>query len=189
MRLCPLFTLALPALLLLSVPRRSHAQTLDLGVTYDAAHSVKANTNQSFWMEGGSLELGAEAWRGLGIAASVSGFHAASIGSSGLPISLVTATFGPRYRWQGHRKLSVYGEALLGEANGFNSLFPTPFGSQSDANGLALQIGGGVDYKLRAHISARLLDAAWLRTELPNATGNVQNDLSLGAGLVLRWGR
>jgi hypothetical protein len=83
----------------------------------------------------------------------------------------------------------VYGEALLGEANGFNSLFPTPFGSQSDANGLALQIGGGVDYKLRAHISARLLDAAWLRTELPNATGNVQNDLSLGAGLVLRWGR
>lgn len=189
MRVFRFFTLALSALLLLVAHPRLQAQTLDLGLTYDAAHTMKANTNQSFWMQGGSLEFGADAWRGFGIAANVSGFHAASIGGSGVPISLITATFGPRYRWRGRRRFSVYGEALLGEANGFYSLFPTPFGSRGEANSLALHVGGGMDYKLTQRISARLLDAAWLRTELPNATDNVQNDLCLGAGLVLRWQR
>ncbi|WP_263409942.1 porin family protein [Terriglobus tenax] len=165
------------------------APRLDLGVTYLAQRSIKANTTQSFWMQGGSIELGANLYKGFGIAADVSGGHTNSIGSSGVPLALVTATFGPRYRWHSNRKLSLYGQALIGQAYGFNSLFPNTFGAKSDENSFALQLNGGVDYALTRHTSLRLLDAGWLRTQLPNSTNNVQNTLRLGAGVVVRFGR
>ncbi len=161
---------------------------LDLAITYTAQRSIKANTTQNFWSQGGSIELGSNLWHGLGAVADVTGTHTGSIGSSGVPLSLVTVTFGPRYRWHDGHTLSLYAQALAGEANGFHSIFPGATATQSDANSLALQIGGGIDYKLGHHLAARLLDAAWLRTQLPNSTNNTQNNLRLGAGVVLRFG-
>jgi hypothetical protein len=160
---------------------------LDLSVTYIGERSLKANTSQNFWMQGGSIELGANLDRGWGIAADVTGTHAGSIGASGVPLSQVVVTFGPRYRWHANRRLSFYGEGLIGEANGFRSIFPTNTGSQSDASGLATQVGGGFDYRLSNRFAIRALDAAWSRTQLPNSTDNVQNNLCLGAGVVLRF--
>jgi Outer membrane protein beta-barrel domain len=161
--------------------------TLDLAVTYIEGRSLKANTSQNFWTQGGSIELGANVGNGWGIAANITGTHAGSIGASGLPLSQVTTTFGPRYRWHADRRLSLYGEGLIGEVNGFRSIFPTSGGSQPDANGLATQVGGGVDYKLSGRFAIRVFDAAWLRTQLPNSTDNVQNNLCLSAGAVLRF--
>lgn len=182
-------------MLLFSAAGTLHAQALaqaqpprlDVSVTYAAERSLKANTSQNFWMQGGSIELGANVWHGWGIAADITGAHASSIGTSGVPLSLVTATFGPRYRWHADRRLSLFGEGLIGEANGFRSIFPTPAGSQPEANGFAAQIGGGIDYKLSDRFAIRVLDAAWSRTQLPNSTDNVQNTLRLGAGFVLRF--
>jgi hypothetical protein len=167
--------------------QESQPTRLDLSVTYIGDHSLKANTSQNFWVQGGSIELGARVGRGLGIAANVTGVHAGSIGTSGLPLSQVTATFGPRYRWHPDHRLSFYGEGLIGEANGFRSIFPTNRGSQPEANGLAIQVGGGVDYLISGRFAIRALDAAWSRTQLPNSTDNVQNSLRLGAGVVLRF--
>jgi opacity protein-like surface antigen len=165
----------------------SPSRRLDLSITYIAEHSLKAQTSQNFWIQGGSIELGANVWRGWGIAANVTGTHTGSIGSSGLPLSLVTTTFGPRYRWHADRRVSLYGQALIGEANGLRSIFPATAGSQSDANGFAAQVGAGVDYKLSDRFAMRVLDAGWARTQLPNSTDNVQNTLRLGAGIVLRF--
>jgi len=162
-------------------------RSLDLAVLYLAERSLKANTSESFWMQGGSIELGANVARGWGIAADVTGIHAGSIGTSGIPLSLVTSTFGPRYRWHAGRRLSLYAQGLIGEANGFRSLFPTAAGSQPEANGFAVQVGGGADFSLSDRFAIRMIDAAWSRTQLPNDTSNVQNDLRLGAGVVLRF--
>jgi hypothetical protein len=161
---------------------------LDLSITYIAERSLKANTSQNFWMQGGSIELGANVWRGWGIAADLTGVHTGSIGTSGLPLSLVTITFGPRYRWHPDQRLSLYGQGLIGEANGFGGIFPTTTGSQPEANGLAAQVGGGIDYRLSDRLAIRMLDAGWSRTQLPNSTDNVQNTLRLGAGIALRFG-
>ena len=88
---------------------------------------------------------------------------------------LITATFGPRYVWSlPHRRLVLYGQALLGEAHAMNSIFPSSTGANSTGNSLALQIGGGINLPLTQHFSVRALDAEWLRTQLPNATTNVQ---------------
>ena len=178
-------------ILLLAGTSILHAQTqpsrrLDLSITYIAGHSLKAQTSQNFWMHGGSIELGANVWRGWGFAADITGTHTGSIGSSGLPLSLVTTTFGPRYRWHADRHISLYGQTLIGEANGFRSIFPTMAGSQPDANSFAAQLGGGVDYRLSDRFAMRVLDAGWLRTQLPNSADNVQNTLRLGGGFVLR---
>jgi hypothetical protein len=53
-----------PCIFLLSGTGTLHAQapqsrTLDLSITYIAEHSMKAQTSQNFWMQGGSIELGA----------------------------------------------------------------------------------------------------------------------------------
>jgi hypothetical protein len=167
--------------------QNSQPNRLDLSITYIGERSLKAQTSQNFWLQGGSIELGANVWRGWGIAADVTGTHTGSIGSSGLPLSLVTTTFGPRYRWHAARRLSIYGQGLIGEANGFRSIFPATEGSQPDANGFAAQVGGGVDYKLSDRFAMRVLNAGWARTQLPNSTDDVQNTLRLGAGIVLRF--
>ena len=151
--------------------------------------SIQANTALGFWAEGGSLELGADVFHGLGAAANVSGVHTASVGSGNVPLSLVTATFGPRYRWHNGYRVSPYGEALLGEANGFHSLFPSASGAGTSASSLALQVGGGVDLRLSRHVAVRAIEAGWQRTQLPNGTNARQNSLRLGAGLVVRFGR
>ena len=166
----------------------THLQKLDLGITYIGQRSLEVNNSQRFWLQGGSLELGIDAWRGWGVAADVTGTHTSSIGTSGPSLSLVTTTFGPRYRWHGGHRFSVYGQGLLGEANGFRSLFPTERGAINSANSLALQVGGGVDLKLSKTLAIRALDAGWLRTQLPNSTNDRQNSLRLGAGVVLCFG-
>ena len=161
---------------------------MNSAATFSTQRSLEVNTAQNFWAEGGAIEIGANAFHGFGLAANITGVHTSSIGSTGTPLSLVTAAFGPRYRWRDGRHISLYGEGLLGEANAINSLFPSVAGAQSDANALAVRVGGGLDLRLKRHVDARIFEAAWLRTQLPNSTGNVQNNLILGAGLVVRTG-
>jgi hypothetical protein len=181
-------SLALVLPLLAATVQAQKEPKLDVGVTFAAERSLKADTGQNFWMEGGSIELGANVWKGWGIAADVTAAHSSSIGSSGVPLSLESTTFGPRYRWHAKRKWSIYGQALLGEANAFHTLVPTPSGTQTGGNSLALQIGGGLDYRLKQRFALRLLDASWLRTQIPNGTDNVENTLRIGTGVVVRFG-
>lgn len=183
-------------ILLLAAATRVRAQAVqalqspkvEVAVTMIAERSLRSATPDNFWMEGGSIELGTNTWRGLGIAANVSGTHSSAIGGTTIPLSLVTTTFGPRYRWHADHPISIYVEGLIGEANGFKSLFPVVTGAQTSANSLAAQVGGGLDYKLSERIAIRVLEAVWQHTQLPNGTNNVQNDLRLGAGLVVRFG-
>ncbi len=164
------------------------SSSLDLGVSFVAMRSLEAGTGQNFWSSGGSVEIGADAFHGFGLAANVGGISSGSIGSGGIPLAMVMETFGPRYRWHDGRRLSFYGEGLVGEVNGFHSLFPSPSGAQTSATALATQLGGGSDLRIGPHLAVRLISAAWERTQLPNSTNNVQNSLKVGAGLVLRFG-
>jgi hypothetical protein len=170
---------------------------IDLAVTYDALHTNHI-TAQNFWMQGGAMELGARAYRGLGIAARVEGLHAGANSATGEPLSLVTTVFGPRYTWEKHSKrYAIFGEGLAGISNGFHSLFSEgsgPVGSvnagtTSSSNALAVDVGGGLDVRLNHRFALRAFRASYLRTQFPNTTTNVQNSLSLSAGLVVRFGK
>jgi hypothetical protein len=67
-----------------------------------------------------------------------------------------------------------------------NSVFPAPSGTSTIANSMAIKAGGGMNLNLRPHVALRLFEADYLRTQLPNSTNNVQNYLTIGAGVVLK---
>jgi outer membrane immunogenic protein len=169
-------------------PERQTSGSLDVAVVYNPllANVVSGN---SFWMQGGSVQVHGQFWHGLSVVGDVSGLHTVSTGgSSGVGLDMVTATFGPRYTWSSaHRRYAVFGQALVGEAHGMNSVFPNPAGANESANSLALYLGGGVNLWLKDHLALRAFEADWLRTQLPNATTNVQNNLRVGAGLIYRF--
>ena len=85
--------------------------------------------------------------------------------------------------------VAIFGQGLLGQAWGFDSYFPTASGAIRSDNSLALQVGGGLDLSFTRHFGIRVLQADWLRTQLPNGTTDVQNTLRLGAGIVFRLPR
>jgi hypothetical protein len=195
------YFLLLAAPLLLTVGLRAQAvatgstpghQEVDLAVTYTAQHSNLVS-NPTFWQQGGSVELSAQAYHGFGIAANIAGTNVGDAANSGTGLTMVTATFGPRYTWyrpasaHGKRSLAIFGQGLIGEAHGFNSYFPTAAGSLTDYNSFALQVGGGVDIGLSRHFAVRAFQADWLRTQFPNSTTNIQNTFRISAGIVLRF--
>ncbi len=160
---------------------------LEVAVTGGAMLS-NAIPSQSFWSGGGSVEVAGEFYRGLSAVADIGGTHAGNINSTGVGLDMVTATFGPRYTWRPRsRKIDLFGQALAGEAFGFHGLFPASEGAMDSDSNWALQLGGGVDMNLRPRVAVRVIEADWLRTNLPNSAANAQNNLRLGAGIVFRF--
>jgi hypothetical protein len=183
--------LAAPLLLSASVKAQGH-QEVDLAVTYTAQHNNLVS-NPTFWQQGGSIELSTQTYRGLGITANVTGTTTGNAAGSGVGLDMVTTTFGPRYTWYRPRgasqkhSLAIFGQGLIGQAQGFNSYFPSINGGETSYNAFALQVGGGVDYGLSRHFAVRAIQADWLRTQFPNSTTNVQNSFRLAAGIVVRF--
>jgi hypothetical protein len=190
-------SLLVPAALKAQQPypaRTSDHHEIDLAVTYSEQYSNLVST-PTFWHSGGSIELSAQLRHGFGLAGNVAGTQTDNAAGSRVGLSLLTATFGPRYTFyhpmgaERTRSLAIFGQGLLGQAWGFNGYFPTASGGITSDNSLALQVGGGVDLGFTRHIGIRLFQADWVRTQLPNGTTDVQNTLRLGAGIVFRLPR
>lgn len=161
--------------------------TFEVSVTYGATLS-NAITSSRFWMQGGSVEIAGEFYHGLSAVADIGGTHIGNINSSGVGLDLVTATFGPRYTWRpASKRYSLFGQGLVGEANGFNGLFPNASGATHSANSMAIEAGGGMNIALSPHVAVRAFEVNWLRTQLPNSTTNVENNVRFGAGIVFRF--
>ena len=62
--------LLLPAASLLRA-QEMPSPKLDMAVTFIAERSLRSTTPDTFWMQVGSIELGTNAWHGLGVAANV----------------------------------------------------------------------------------------------------------------------
>jgi opacity protein-like surface antigen len=164
-----------------AVAPRSHEVSLSL--TYDTLATNLTNSNR-FWMQGGAVELTGSFFHGFGATASVVGLHTPNSGG-GVPVNLVVETFGPSYSYQ-RRRFGVFVHGLVGEAHGFLGLYPQAGGSIPSANSLAVQAGGGVDWAVSRHVAVRLVQAEYLRTQLPNSLTDTQNSVRLGVGVVLR---
>jgi len=168
---------------------RTSSQEVDVALTYGALRNDLVG-GSSFWQQGGSLELSAEAYHGLGVAMSISGARVSNIQGRGVNLTTITDVFGPRYTWTTRRKkIALFGQGLIGEAHGIDSVFPSPQGTTTSFNSFALQVGSGVDLRLSRHFAIHPFQADWLRTQFPNASTNVQNDFRLGAGVVFRLQR
>ena len=109
-----------------AAPSRPLSQEVDLSITYTAQQSNLV-TGSDFWRQGGSVELSAVAFKSLGIAANVTGSRIANIQGTGINLTSVTTTFGPRYIWLPRSgRYAVFGQGLLGEFHGLDSFSLQP---------------------------------------------------------------
>jgi peptidoglycan-associated lipoprotein len=173
---------------------RSSAISGDAAVFYAAERAQPVPGQGNFWFKGGSADLGFTFWRGLGAAISFETSSATQI-SANVDEKKIAFVAGPRYTrtlWCGKssgNKLQVFAQGMGGIAHGFDSVYPAAGGATDRATSSALQAGGGFNYIFKNNIGFRLVDAEYVRTTLPNAASDTQNDLRLGAGIVWHFGK
>jgi hypothetical protein len=171
-----------------------HAQTrfaeprFDLGVTYSTEHSQLAPGKcDCFWLQGGGAEASLRLFKGFGIAGSVTSERISNY-ANGLDFNRLTYAAGLGYQHNAGARLQIFGHGLAGRAHAFSGAFPSSTGLLSTANSVVLQTGGGLDLLLSNRFAVRLLEAEYVRTQLPNGYANTQNDLRLSTGLTLEFG-
>jgi hypothetical protein len=168
----------------------------DVAVTYSLERAELVPGMCCFWMKGVGADAAATFWKGLGIAASMTGEHAANY-VSGYDVNKITYLGGPRYTytaWASNAgiaatpRFQIFGEGLFGGVHAFNGVFPISTGTTSSAGSFAIQAGGGLDVFFFKHYGVRLLEAEYVRTALPNGVDNVQNDLRIAFGVTYHFG-
>jgi outer membrane protein OmpA-like peptidoglycan-associated protein len=170
-------------------PAAPAAVSTDLAVTFAVEHSQVVPGQNKFWFKGGGADAAVTFWKGLGLAAAITGDHAANV-SSGVDANKLSYLGGPRYTWTAwkgttdQRRLQIYGQGLFGGAHGFDGLYPATGGATFNANSFAVQAGGGLNLYLNKNWGIRLLEADYVRTTLPNAAANAQNDMRLAFGIT-----
>lgn len=160
--------------------------TIDLAITYTAERAKIASVPCGcFWLEGGSMNTALTFYRGLGVAANLTGGNASGI-APGVDLDKVSFMMGPRYTYQ-HRQLRMFGEGLAGGVHGFNTIFPSSGGIAGAASSLVFQLGGGLDWRIRKYVGIRIVEADYVRSTLPNSADNIQHDLRLAAGISFHF--
>lgn len=169
---------------------RSRLIPSSIALTYNAerAKTVSSSCN-CFWFQGGAIDTNWNVWNHLGIAAQLSGGHAANI-APGIGIKKIDFLFGPRYTWQPTRRNrhryqpSVFGELLLGGVHVYSTVIPTSSGTSSSATAFGTQIGAGANLWLTPRFGIRLLELDYVYSTLPNAGNSTQNDFRIATGVV-----
>jgi hypothetical protein len=170
--------------------------SVDVAVTYASERAQLAPGNCGcFWLQEGGADAGLTFWRDFGVAASLTRNHISNY-APGLNLDQVAYLAGPRYtyawnRGDGPKKklhVQIFGEGLFGRVHAFNGAFPSSTGLRATADSYALQTGGGIGLLFSKRFGARLLEADYVRTALPNNYSNTQNDLRLAAGLSYHFG-
>lgn len=161
---------------------------------------LMTNAESSFWLPGGAaLEVAGQLPRGWAIVGRAYGGRATNNNSGGNGFDFQSFGVGPRYNFvPAHsQNLRFFTDVLFGEAGGWNGnfgpvIYPTPNSGPeypSSAHSFSMTAGGGVDLTIARHIALRLLQANYLLTRFPNSVGSAQQNLQLGTGVVLRFGK
>ena len=189
-----LLTGAMPILMTTGVARaqvravRPAPVSFDLGLTYSAEYARIVNQNCScFWLQGVSGDVSVNFYHGLGLDVALNEGMATNI-QPGVNLNKFTVAAGPRYTWSTAKRkpkhpMRFFVEGLGGMAYGSNSVFPATGGSTTTANSYSIQLGGGADLQLKRGFGLRLAQFDWIRTALPNAAANTQDDVRFGVGL------
>jgi outer membrane immunogenic protein len=162
---------------------------IEAGVDYSY---VRSNTPPGgcacFSLNGGGGSLAYYLTRSLAVAGEISSGHSSDIGISGTNLTMTSYVFGPRYYWHSHRKATPFTQVLLGGVHANDSLALRVAGQQVSSNAFAAKIGGGIDWPLNQRFALRPFEANYYLTHFANGVNDHQNNLQLGAGVVLRFG-
>lgn len=166
----------------------------DVAVTFASELSKPDPSRCCFWFKGGGVDAAVTFWRGLGIAATLTGDHASNV-FLGMDENKISLLAGPRYTftvWQGHakaadpRRLQFFGQGLIGGAQGFDFDYDTANLSKS-ANEIAVQTGCGLNLYLTKRLGIRPIEVDFVRTQIGTAGLSTQNDMRLATGVTYHF--
>lgn len=159
----------------------------DLSIGYN---NIRANAPPGactcFDLNGGFVSGSVHLTEWLAIEGEFTGGHSSNISPLGQGLTLTTFTGGPHFSYR-YRRLSPFGEVLVGGAHGSDSYFPSQTTSSPSASSFAVSTGGGLDIRLNQRFSVRAVDVQYLRTSFPNGVNNEQNHVMLGSGIVIKF--
>lgn len=131
---------------------------------------------------GGQLKYNAKNW--LGVVGDLSGFYATSSGNGAFAGAFLAYLLGPRVNFR-HGKFTPFVQALFGGVRTTDGIAQ----STGTENNFAMTTGGGIDFKLSRRVSLRPIQTEYFMTKIPDGLKNRQDNLRIGAGIVLRLGR
>lgn len=156
---------------------------MTVGGTYAPARFSQTN-GSSFWMQGGGVQSQFMLGERLGLVTDARMYSTSNINSTGVSLSFMTVTVGPRYTLPIRRNMVAFGQGLFGGAIAYNGLFPHSSGLQTTSGGLGIIAGGGMEMRLTNRMTLRAIEVDRMRTHLPNGVSDTQNALVIGGGIV-----
>ena len=158
------------------------------GGYYYARFNVNANvpgiaTSATYNGNGGGGQFQYHANRWLGVVGDLSGFWATSSGNGSFAGVVFTYLLGPRVDFR-CGKVTPFAQILFGGVRTTDGIAQ----STGTENNFAMTAGGGIDFKVSKHVSVRPIQAEYFMTTIPDGLNNRQNNLRVGAGIVLRLG-
>jgi outer membrane immunogenic protein len=166
---------------------KSHPIALSVGYTAMIGNAPPG-TCGCFLLNGGSGEELFHVWKNIAAVAQVAGSRTDHVPQSQQGLSLITYMAGPRYSFHTMRRLTLYGQFVIGGVHGFDSYFPkSDSQSTGAANSLAFAPGGGLEIGVRDWLSIRAVEGEYLLTHLPNDVNDHQHNLRISSGVVFRF--
>jgi outer membrane immunogenic protein len=143
-----------------------------------------------FPLNGGGISASWNLGARLAAVAEFSVDHTSNALSSSRSLTLTSYLGGARYRlpgfWRhGDRALEPFAQVLVGAAHAGGGMAGVADGTSAFAG----RLGGGVDLPLSHGIAVRLIQADYYMTSFKNSADDRQNNILLGAGVILRWSR
>lgn len=130
---------------------------------------------------GGQFEYNANRW--VGTVVDLSGYGAFATSNGALIGGAFTYLFGPRVSLP-RGKVRPFAQALFGGIATTDGI-----GRSGLQNNFAMTAGGGIDFRVSRQVSVRPVQAEYFMTRLPNGLNNRENNLRIGAGIVVRLGK
>jgi outer membrane immunogenic protein len=126
----------------------------------------------------------------LAVIAEVSVDHTSNALSSSRSLTLTSYMGGVRYRlpdpWMhGDHALQPFAQVLVGGVHAGGGMAGVADGTSAFGG----RLGGGIDLPLTTGIAIRVIQADYYMTDFANGADNRQNNILIGAGIVIRWYR
>jgi opacity protein-like surface antigen len=147
---------------------------------YVNASAAGGSPAETFNGNGGGVQLEYNANNWLGVVGEMAGYGATATTNGALVGGAFTYLAGPRVNFR-HGKVTPFVQSLFG------GIWSTAgIGNSASENNFAMTAGGGVDIKVSKHVSVRPIQAEYFMTRIPNGLNDRQDNLRIGAGIVVR---
>jgi len=159
------------------------ALALDIGGSYTAIHANAPPAQCGcFYMTGFSASVAVKASHGIGFVFDYGRTNNSNVNGTTHNLTLATYMQGVRYSILQSHKLVPFGEALIGFGHTQSN-----YVIDHNATGFAYAGGGGVDLKVSSRFDVRPVEFLYLKTDIPNAVNNRQNQYRMSAGLIYHF--